>query len=84
MISNALEDYAQLLAHCNGDAAAEQYVKQFTRVKENHSYIDSYRPVMIHAQLVKEEELTKMKRISMIPSFLLRIHIIGEILIWQI
>ena len=69
LISNALEDHAQLLAHCNGDAAAEQYVKQFTRVMENHSYIDSYRPVMIHAQLVREEELTKMKRISMIPSF---------------
>ena len=69
LISNALEDHAQLLAHCNGDAAAEQYVKQFTRVMENHSYIDSYRPVMIHAQLVREEELRKMKRISMIPSF---------------
>ena len=69
LISNALEDHAQLLAHCNGDAAAEQYVKQFTRVMENHSYIDSYRPVMIHAQLVREEELRKMERISMIPSF---------------
>lgn len=69
LITEALEDGAQLLAHCNGDAAAEQYVAQFTKVMEEHPDQQTNRPVMIHAQLVREEELKKMKKLEMIPSF---------------
>ena len=69
LITEALEDGAQLLAHCNGDAAAEQYVDQFTKVMEEHPDWETHRPVMIHAQLVQKAELRRMKELEMIPSF---------------
>lgn len=53
----------QLLCHCNGDAAAQQLLrccKQCGGVN---------RPVMIHAQLVREDQLSKMAEIGMIASF---------------
>lgn len=69
LILKALEKRQQLLAHCNGDAAAEQYITQFEKVKKDHPELDTHRPVMIHAQLVQEEQLERMAAISMIPSF---------------
>lgn len=69
LIVTALEDGQQLLAHCNGDAAAEQYVTQFERVMEDHPGYETNRPVMIHAQLVQKEQLKRMKKLSMMPSF---------------
>lgn len=68
-ISVALEKGQQLLAHCNGDAAAEQYVTQFEQALEEREEKESYRPVMVHAQLVRKEQLERMKAIGMMPSF---------------
>ncbi len=69
LIYQALQDHQQLLAHCNGDAAAEQYITQFEKVIYDHPELDSMRPVMIHAQLVRKDQLKRMKKINMIPSF---------------
>ena len=69
LIETSLDNKAQLLAHCNGDAAAEQYITQFERVLNNRIEKETYRPVMIHAQFVHNEQLDRMKIINMIPSF---------------
>ena len=69
LVLAALEDGQQLLAHCNGDAAAEQYIRVFEKVAKEHPQYTTNRPVMIHAQLVQEEQLKRMKEISMMPSF---------------
>lgn len=69
LIAEAMEDHAQLLAHCNGDAAADQYVTQFEKVVEEKHVTDTCRPVMIHAQLVQKSELERMEKLSMIPNF---------------
>ncbi len=69
LIQTSLQDKAQLLAHCNGDAASEQYITQFEKVMKDHNITNSYRPVMIHAQLVRAEQLKRMKPIHMMPSF---------------
>ena len=59
----------QLLAHCNGDAAAEQYIAQFEKELEIREDKDCYRAVMVHAQLVRKDQLERMKKIGMMPSF---------------
>lgn len=69
LILEALQHHRQLLAHCNGDAAAEQYITQFEKVQMEHPEYDLCRPVMIHAQLVTKEQLARMKNLSMMPSF---------------
>lgn len=69
LILAALASEQQLLAHCNGDAAAEQYITQFEKVTQEHPIYEKNRPVMIHAQLVREDQLARMKQLAMIPSF---------------
>lgn len=69
LIVTALKDEQQLLAHCNGDAAAEQYITQFEKVLQEEPQYETHRPVMIHAQLVQAEQLKRMKKLSMMPGF---------------
>ena len=69
LITASLEDRQQLLAHCNGDAAAEQYVTQFEKAVREHPERKTMRPVMIHAQMVRKEQLERMVSLAMIPSF---------------
>lgn len=63
----AIDDDMQLLTHCNGDAAAEQLITGFADALAGKD--GDYRPVMIHAQLVRHDQLAKMKALKMIPSF---------------
>ncbi|WP_461812888.1 amidohydrolase [Faecalimonas sp.] len=65
----ALDKKQQLLAHCNGDAAAEQYVSMFMNVLKERKEKDLFRAVMVHAQLVRKDQLERMKKIGMMPSF---------------
>lgn len=68
-IELALEKKQQLLAHCNGDAAAEQYIGQFEKALSKRTDKDLHRAVMVHAQLVRKDQLQRMAAIGMIPSF---------------
>ena len=68
-IAFALEEGQQLLAHCNGDAAAEQYISQFEKELKERKSVNCNRAVMVHAQLVRKEQLERMATIQMIPSF---------------
>ena len=66
-IKKAIADNLQLLAHCNGDAAAEQFIQACEEIPVEK--IKSIRPVMIHAQTVRKDQLKRMKKLGMIPSF---------------
>ena len=68
-IALSLDKKQQLLAHCNGDAAAEQYIAQFEKELEIREDKDCHRAVMVHAQLVRKDQLEWMKKIGMMPSF---------------
>lgn len=68
-IELALDKKQQLLAHCNGDAAAQQYITQFENVLAEKKEQDIYRAVMVHAQLVRKDQLKTMAVIGMMPSF---------------
>ena len=65
LVEEAVQDNRQLLAHCNGDAAAEQYLNACCKVGDTAKI----RPVMIHAQLLRPDQLPKVKRAGMIPSY---------------
>lgn len=68
-ISRALKDGQQLLAHCNGDAASEQYVTEFEKASAALDMKDLHRPVMVHAQTVRKDQLERMQKMGMMPSF---------------
>ena len=58
----------QILAHCNGDAAADQYIAAVRAATQKHGEADR-RSVMIHAQTVREDQLDAMQELGIIPSF---------------
>lgn len=68
-LRRALENNLQPMAHCNGDAAAEQYVSLWEKVTENGKLGQNLRPVMIHAQTVTDEQLDRMAATGMMASF---------------
>ncbi len=70
-IKLAIEDNQQILAHCNGDAAADQYLHIYQKVLQESNNPNKFhlRPVMVHCQTVREDQLDLMKKLQMIPSF---------------
>ena len=68
-VALALDTGKQLLAHCNGDAAAEQYLQALERAAAAGRDVAAIRPVMIHAQLVGRDQLPRLKALGVIPSF---------------
>lgn len=66
----ALTEGRQLLAHCNGDAAAQQMIDACAAAaKKTGINPASIHPVMIHAQLVREDQLKRMSKLSIMASF---------------
>ncbi len=81
-VKQAIEDNMQLLAHCNGDAASQQFIDVYEEelASSQNPTKNLLRPVMIHCQTVREDQLERMKAIDMIPSiFVAHIWYWGDI-----
>ena len=63
-----IRGHQQILAHCNGDAASEQFLSCCERALAKYPDADA-RPVMIHCQTVRDDQLERMAKIGMIASF---------------
>lgn len=63
----AYRENRQILAHCNGDAASEQFITACENSAKKFPHMDA-RPVMIHCQTVRDDQLDRMKKINMIAS----------------
>lgn len=65
----AIRNGYQLLAHANGDAASDQYIRCYKKAMETTGQENAdLRPVMIHCQTVRDDQLEEMAKIGMIPS----------------
>jgi predicted amidohydrolase YtcJ len=58
-----------VLAHCNGDATADQFIAAVTAARAEDTEADPTDFVMIHAQTVREDQLDSMKELGITPSF---------------
>lgn len=67
-VKQAVEKRWQVLCHCNGDAAADQFLTAIKRAG-TPAEVKLTRPVMIHAQTVREDQLDLMSDYGVIPSF---------------
>lgn len=68
-VLNAVKGGYQIMAHCNGDAASEQFIDSYEKALQSVENPDmDLRPVMIHCQTVREDQLDRMEQIGMIPS----------------
>ena len=74
VLKKAKEKNLQVLAHCNGDKAAEQYINAIKNIS------GLKRPVMIHAQILGLDQLPDVKKYNIIPSFFIsHIYYFGDI-----
>ena len=58
----------QLLAHVNGDAAADQLIRAVRAAEQRHGRADR-RTVAIHAQTVRDDQLAAFAELGIVPSF---------------
>lgn len=75
----AIEDGQQLLAHCNGDAASEQFLDAYEKALSltRDESKRRLRPVMIHCQTVRDDQLDRMAEAEMIASIF-----VGHVYYW--
>ncbi len=69
IIEECLKRNIQLLTHTNGDQASEQLITCYEQAQKNTGITGDFRPVMIHAQTVRDDQLDRMVPLHMIPSF---------------
>ena len=67
-ISTAFTHNFQIQAHCNGDAAIDQYINAVKKVTETKGK-GKGRTVAIHAQTAREDQLDQMKELGIFPAF---------------
>lgn len=69
LIDRAVGEGRQLLTHCNGDAASEQLLRCYKAVADRRGGAGDLRPVMVHCQTVRPDQLARMPELGMIASF---------------
>ncbi|PKQ01518.1 MAG: amidohydrolase, partial [Alphaproteobacteria bacterium HGW-Alphaproteobacteria-12] len=58
----------QVYAHCNGDAAADQFIEAIDKATEKYGPGDR-RSTVIHAQTLREDQLDRMRQLGVMPSY---------------
>lgn len=71
IIRECLKNHWQINVHANGDEAIEQMIRCWTRVLEETGCGGDLRPVIIHCQTVREDQLERMKKAGILASFFL-------------
>ena len=69
IISEAAENGWQINVHTNGDEAIEQLIRVVGEVQEKYPGWKNSRPVSIHCQTVRSDQLDRMKASGIIASF---------------
>lgn len=58
----------QMMIHANGDAAIDDVLYAYRKAQETYPREDA-RQVIIHSQMMREDQLDEVKRLNIIPSF---------------
>lgn len=67
-VADAYQNNLQILAHCNGDSAIDQYIAAVSKANKEFGN-DDRRTVIIHAQTAREDQLDSFVKEQMWPSF---------------
>ncbi len=69
LVKEAVESGWQINVHTNGDEAIEQLIRIYSKVLEEVGNKKDLRPVSIHCQTVRDDQLKRMKKLGIIASF---------------
>ena len=67
-VADAYQNNWQIMSHCNGDAAIDQYLKAVTRANKEFGNNDR-RTIIIHAQTAREDQVERFAKEKIFPSF---------------
>ena len=59
----------QLQMQCNGDAAIDQCLDVYEQALKETGITEDLRPVLIHCQTIREDQLDRMQKLGIMPSF---------------
>ena len=59
----------QIIAPCNGDAAAEQFLDCLEKAEQEYTVLKTLRPVVIHGQFMRPDQMPKAKDLGAVVSF---------------
>lgn len=65
----AAKNGVQLIAHCNGDAACEQFLSCLEKAQGEDPRLKKLRPVMIHAQFITQDQVRRAAELGVVLSF---------------
>ncbi|MCC7375133.1 MAG: amidohydrolase [Verrucomicrobiales bacterium] len=57
----------QIICHGNGDAATDRYIAAIRKAEAKHPDVDK-RPVLIHGQVLREDQVDALKELKIFPS----------------
>lgn len=66
-----IDNNIQVNVHCNGDAASDQFIRCYRKALAVSENTTDLRPVMVHCQTVREDQLDEMKELGILPTFFL-------------
>jgi predicted amidohydrolase YtcJ len=67
-VDKAFANRWQIMAHVNGDAAIDQYIRAIRAAETKYGKGD-WRPVAIHAQTARADQVAAFQELGIIPSF---------------
>jgi len=68
LFENALKNGWHILAHTNGDAATDMLIESMRKGLAKYP-VEDHRTTIIHAQMIREDQLDAAKELGLIPSF---------------
>ena len=67
IVDDAYKNNMQILAHCNGDAAIDQYLNAVDAAVKKYGK-EGKRTVIIHAQTLRKDQIPRLKELGIMPS----------------
>ena len=69
-VKQAMDDNVQILAHCNGDAAGDQFLNSIEKMLalSDNPNKENLRFTMIHCQTARKDQIERMAKLKMVPS----------------
>lgn len=65
----AAQEQTQILCHCNGDGAAEQFLRCLYLAEQRYPILKTLRPVIIHGQLMGLDQIPRAAALGAMISF---------------
>ena len=69
LFKECMENRWQLLMQVNGDAAIDRCLDQYEKAVQEAGLTEDLRPVLVHCQTIREDQLERIQRMGIMPSF---------------